>query len=455
MEFRPHAYQERMVEHILAHPYCALFAEMGLGKSVVTLTALDILINGYAQVSKALVVAPKSVARNTWTGECGKWDHLGGLRVSVVMGTAAQRRKALEADADIYVTNRDNIVNLVEQYARRSVDWPFDCVVLDESSSFKNPRAKRFRALSAVRPQIRRLIELTGTPAPNGLMDLWAQVKLLDGGERLGKFIGHYRETYFRPGARSGAVVYNWIPKPGAKEQITSKISDICISLRSEDYIKLPDLVDAGTEIELDNLDGYRQFERDCVQQLGDGGEIVATTAVALANKLIQYSSGAVYDDEHSWHVVSTAKAEALDDLLESTDESVLVFYNYRHELERIQASHPEAVAFRGEPDILQRWNNGEIPLLLCHPASVAYGLNMQAGGHVMVWYSPTWDLELYEQACARLHRQGQTMPVRRYHLVCKGTMDEVVLSALAHKADTQEALMDHLKNLKASYGKI
>ena len=447
MTFRPHAYQDRAVAFVMTHPCCALFMEMGLGKTVVALTALKDLQESL-EVTRALVVAPKSVARNTWASEASKWDHLAGLRISLVMGKPAQRRRALEADADLYVTNRDNVSWLVRELGR---DWDFDTVILDESSSFKNHESKRWKSLNSIRPWIRRMVLLTGTPAPNGLMDLWAQFRLLDKGERLGRFIGSYRSRWFHPGARNGAVVYEWLPNKGAREGIAAVLRDITMSLKAADYLELPDVVDCGMTLEMQDAerDAYRQFERDCVMSLEDGAEIEAVTAVALANKLLQFASGAVYDSEHEWHTVGSTKMEALGDLLEQTHEPVLLYYHYRHEQERILEEHPEAVAFRGEPEILERWNKGEIPLLLAHPASTAYGLNMQQGGHIIVWYSPTWDLELYQQANARLHRQGQDKPVMLYHLVCAGTMDETVVRALAMKEDTQSAIMNRLKNIR------
>ena len=448
MRFVPHAYQKRAVEHVIRNPFCGLFLGMGLGKSVITLTAIDRLINDYCGVSKVLVIAPKSVARNTWVDETEKWDHLKRLKVSVVMGTAAQRKAALSTDADIYVTNRDNTVWLVSQF-HNPLDWPFDMVVLDESSSFKNFQSKRWKAMWRIRPMLDRLILLTGTPAPNGLPDLWAQIKLLDKGKRLGAFIGQYRGTWFHPGARNGAVVYEWLPNKGACEAISEKISDICLSMRAEDYLEMPMTIDGGMQVRLPELDAYRKFERDNLMTLKDGAEIQAVTAVALANKLLQFASGAVYDDDHCWHQVSTAKDEALADLLdqaEAAGESVLVFYSFRHELERIKALHPEAVQFTGEPEILKAWNEGTVPVMLAHPASVGYGLNLQAGGHIIVWFSPTWNLELYEQANARLVRQGQTKPVVVYHLVCPGTMDETVMAALRRKSDTQTAVMNYIK---------
>ena len=454
MEFRPHKYQERAISFLIEQPYCALFVDMGLGKTVATLTALKALREDYLDIRKVLVIAPKSVALNTWSGECAKWDHLNGTRISMVMGESWKRNAALRADADIYVTNRDNTVWLVSQYVdidrrKMKMSWPFDCVVLDESTSFKNFQSKRWRALALVRPYIRRLIELTGTPAPNGLMDLWPQIRLLDGGERLGKHIGQYRDTYFRPGARNGSVIYEYVPKRGAREQISEKISDICLSMKAEDYLDMPDCIDAGLNLDLNDMFGYRVLEMNCVAELADGAEILAVTAAALANKLLQFASGAVYDDDHTWHEVDTTKIEALTELLEQTAEPVLVYYNYKHELARIQAAVTDAVSFHGEPDLLDAWNNGEIRVMCAHPASVAFGLNMQAGGHIIVWYSPTWNLELYQQANARLLRQGQTKPVILYHLVCKGTMDETVMAALQNKEGLQDAMMRIIKRLR------
>ena len=423
---------------------------MGLGKSSITLTALRALQRDYLDVGKILVIAPKSVALNTWTAESAKWDHTADTRVALILGTEAQRLRALESEADLYVTNRDNVVWLVSQYVnieRRKLRkaWPFDCVVLDESTSFKNYQAKRFKALSLVRPYIRRLIELTGTPAPNGLMDLWSQIGLLDQGERLGRHITEYRDTYFKPGAHNGAVVYEYVPRRGAKEKIAAKISDIVLTMQVADYLTMPDVIDGGMSLELENMSGYRDFEKDCVATV-DGSLITAVTAVSLTNKLLQFASGAVYDDDHAWHEVDTTKLEALTDLLEQTDEPVLVYYNYKHELARIQDVRPDAVSFHGEPDILERWNAGRVRVMCAHPASVAFGLNMQAGGHIIVWYSPTWNLELYQQANARLVRQGQGKPVVIYHLVCKGTMDEAVMAALDSKDDLQTTVKQYLK---------
>ena len=456
MRFVPHAYQQRAIDFILDHPKCALFMDMGLGKTVVTLTAVQQLKEDYLEVSKILVIAPKSVARNTWPSECRKWDHLKGLRVSVVMGTETQRRKAISAEADVYVVNRENLTWMVNYHDQVLVTWPYNCVVIDESSSFKNPQSKRYKALRRMRWKIWRLIELTGTPSPNGLMDLWSQIELLDGGQRLGRTLTTYRTNYFTPGRHNGHVVYEWRPKPGAKERIAGQISDICLSMKAEDYLDMPDVIHAGMDIVLTDAEmkAYRTFEREQLMEVDDT-EIEAVTAAALANKLLQFSGGAIYDSEHEWHEVGRSKVEALTELVEMAAEPVLVFYAYQHELARLTVALEEfgPVLFRGEPEILERWNRGEIRVLLCHPASVSFGLNMQEGGHIIVWYTPTWNLEQYLQANARLHRQGQRRPVILYHLVALGTLDERVMSALAGKSTCQEFVMQRIKELKGASG--
>lgn len=452
MIYTPHAYQERATRFIIDHPNCALFLDMGLGKSVITLTAIQQLMEDYLEINKVLVIAPKSVARNTWPAELMKWDHLKDLRMSVVMGTEKQRKKALEADADIYVTNRDNVKWLVDYCDLILVKWPFNCVVLDESSSFKNPQSRRYKALRRMRWLIYRMIALTGTPSPNGLMDLWAQIELLDKGARLGRTLTTYRSRYFNPGRHNGHVVYEWRPKAGAREQITEAISDICLSMRAEDYLEVPDLIPAGTDIILseEEAKGYADFEKEQLMEVDDT-EIEALTAAALTNKLLQYTGGAVYDSEHEWHEVGRSKLDVLSDLVETAGEPVLIFYAYKHELARIQEELKDyqPMVFTGEPEILDSWNRGEIRVLLCHPASVAYGLNMQEGGRIIVWYTPTWNLELYEQANARLHRQGQERPVLIYHLIALGTVDERVMDALSGKSSMQDYLMRRIKELK------
>ena len=450
MKYQPHEYQKRATQFIIDNRYCALFLDMGLGKTVSTLTAIDILKNDYLEIDKVLVIAPKSVALNTWSGETAKWDHLRKLRISVAMGTAAQRTKAIERDADIYVTNRDNVKWIVDYFKKEP--WPFDTVVLDESSSFKNPSSQRFKALRKIRPQLRRVIELTGTPSPNGLMDLWPQIWLLDMGERLGRTLGSYRSEFFTAGRRNGAVVYDWIARPGARQRISKRLADISMSMQASDYLNMPDVIDGGLTLALppDEMRDYQAFQKEQLMQL-DNTDIEAVTAAALTNKLLQYTGGALYDDQHNWHEVSTAKLEALQDIVESTDESVLIYYQYQSEKDRILKMLPDAVTFTGEPELLESWNAGKIRLMLAHPASVAYGLNMQAGGHIIVWYTPTWNLELYMQANARLHRQGQTKPVVIYHLIAAGTIDERVMQALNCKNGSQAALLKHIKELRES----
>ena len=450
MKYQPHEYQKRATQFIIDNRYCALFLDMGLGKTVSTLTAIDILKNDYLEIDKVLVIAPKSVALNTWSGETAKWDHLKKLRISVAMGTAAQRTKAIERDADIYVTNRDNVKWIVDYFKKEP--WPFDTVVLDESSSFKNPSSQRFKALRKIRPQLRRVIELTGTPSPNGLMDLWPQIWLLDMGERLGRTLGSYRSEFFTAGRRNGAVVYDWIARPEARQRISKRLADISMSMQASDYLDMPDVIDGGLTLALppDEMRDYQAFQKEQLMQL-DNTDIEAVTAAALTNKLLQYTGGALYDDQHNWHEVSTAKLEALQDIVESTDESVLIYYQYQSEKDRILKMLPDAVTFTGEPELLESWNAGKIRLMLAHPASVAYGLNMQAGGHIIVWYTPTWNLELYMQANARLHRQGQTKPVVIYHLIASGTIDERVMQALNCKNGSQAALLKHIKELRES----
>ena len=445
MQYVPHTYQTRLKDFIMSHRYAFLTVDMGLGKTVTTLTAIAELLD-CVEISRVLVIAPKSVAENTWTSECAKWDHLAHLRVSVVMGDEKHRIKALTTPADIYVINRDNVQWLVEA----SMGWPFDTVVIDESSSFKNPQARRFKALRKVRPKIRRLILLTGTPSPNGHMDLWSQMWLIDMGQRLGHTLGAYRTRYFRPGRSNGHVVYDWHLRPGAAEEIGAKMQDVTVSLKAEDWLEVPDLIESDTLIALSPSESkaYRDFERDQLMSL-DGKDIEALTAASLANKLLQFTGGAMYDTEHGWHTVNDAKLRALEDLIETSgEEPVLVFYQYKHELERLRDRFKalQPVTFSGEPEILKAWNEGRIRLLLCQPASVQYGLNMQQGGHIIVWYTPTWNLEQYQQANARLHRQGQNRPVLCYRLICAGTIDERVIRAISGKCGAQEALLGMIR---------
>ena len=398
-----------------------------------------------------LVIAPKKVAEGTWTKEKDKWDHTKILRVSQVLGSQAKRIRALNTPADLYIINRENVVWLVNYYRN---SWPFDMVVVDESSSFKSHSAKRFKALAAVSPRIARMVELTGTPSPNGLDDLWAQIYLLDGGDRLGKKYTHFRERYFQPDKRGAdGMVYSYAAKPGTEESILKRISDICISMKAEDYLQLPDITFHEIPVELDEKSrkAYSDLERQMVLELPEDEEnISVTSAAALSNKLLQLANGAVYDDDHAVHEVHTCKIEAFLELIESLQgKPVLVFYNFQHDRERILKALSgsglrvrELKTTRDEDD----WNARKIDVLLTHPASSAYGLNLQQGGNHVVWFGLTWNYELYTQANKRLHRQGQTEKVIIHHLVCSGTRDEDVMTALQKKDDVQNWVMESLK---------
>lgn len=443
MIFRPHEYQQRAIRRVEDQERVGLFLDMGLGKTVITLTAVRDLIEDFA-VARVLVIAPKRVAEDTWSRESEKWDHLQGLRVSRVLGGPADRRKALEQDADVYVIGRDNVCWLVEHLGAA---WPFDMVVIDELSSFKSPQAKRFKALRKVMPRVRRVVGLTGTPSPNGLMDLWAEVYLLDQGERLQKTIGAYRELYFKPGASNGHVVYQWIPRRGSAEKIEKLLEDLCVSMSAADYLQLPDRIDNEIRVRLtgEELQQYRQMEQEQILQLEGDEAVVALSAAAVMTKLLQMANGAVYTEGGGVHRIHRQKLGALQEILEAAGEPVLVFYSFRHDLAAIMEAVPEARILEGPEDIAA-WNRGEIPVLLAHPASVGYGLNLQQGGHVIVWYGLTWSLELYQQANARLHRQGQEKPVIVHHLIAEGTVDEQVLKALRAKDTSQAALLAALK---------
>lgn len=411
---------------------------------MITLTAIREMLDDF-EVFKILVIAPKRVAEDTWTREHAKWDHLRDLRISTVMGSAQQRRAALDADADIYVMGRDNTVWLVDLMRERKA-WPFDMVVIDELSSFKNPQAKRFKALRKVMPRVSRVVGLTGTPSPNGLMDLWAQVYLLDAGERLGRTLSWYRDQYFTPAAHNGYVVYRWALRKGAAEKIQQLISDICVSMSAADYIQLPERIDREIPVRLadEEMAVYRAMERDALVEL-QGETVAALSAAAVMNKLLQMANGRVYDDRHGVVRLHDRKLEALQEIVDTATEPVLVFYSYKHDLDAIQGAIPVARTLGGPEDIAA-WNRGEIPVLLAHPASVGYGLNLQDGGHIIVWYGLTWSLELYQQANARLHRQGQERPVIVHHLVAEGTVDEQVMKALKAKDTSQSALLAALK---------
>lgn len=444
MKFVPYPYQEAAIRWVLDRPASGLFLGMGMGKTVVTLTAINELLFDRLEAARVLVIAPLRVARDTWAREAAKWDHLQRLRVSVVLGDARERLAALERPADVYVINRENVPWLCETL----FDWPFDMVVIDELSSFKSVQAKRFKALRKVRGRIRRIVGLTGTPAPNGLIDLWPQIYLLDRGERLGKTVGAYRARYFTPDRANGHIVYSYRPLPGADEAIQACIADVCMSLRKEDYLSLPGQLYETVEITPPPalLKQYRQFERDRIMEAMDGdGEIVALNAAALTGKLLQFANGAIYDDNGNPHLIHNLKLDALEDLIEAANgEPVLVFYAFKHDRDRIM----RRVSCRelATSEDIDAWNRREIPVALAHPASVGHGLNLQEGGHIIIWFGLTWSLELYQQANERLNRPGQTHVCRIYHLVLKGTHDERVLAALERKDTSQRALIDALR---------
>lgn len=445
MQYNPHSYQQRATDLVVEKKNVGLFLDMGLGKTVITLTAVNELIYDRFEVSRVLVIAPKRVAEDTWTREHKKWDHLRELRISKVLGTVQQRKKALEQDADVYVIGRDNVVWLVDHYSKKKY-WPFDMIIIDELSSFKNPQAKRFRALRKILGVTQRVVGLTGTPSPNGLMDLWAQVYLLDRGERLGRTIGAYREKYFRAGARNGYVVYKWEPLKGAKEQIEEKISDICVSMSAADYLTLPERIDNVIPVKLTDaeMELYKRMEQDQLLQIEDS-DVVALNAAAVMTKLLQIANGSVYSMDGTVVNIHNAKLEALQEIIDTTDSPVLVFYSYKHDLTKIMNAIPSARILNGPEDI-RDWNDGKVRVLLAHPASVGYGLNLQEGGHTIVWYGLTWSLELYQQANARLYRQGQEKPVIIHHLIAEGTVDEQAMAALQAKDTSQAALLAALK---------
>ncbi|WP_462385379.1 SNF2-related protein, partial [Intestinibacillus massiliensis] len=409
MEFVPHEYQRFCIEKLLTTPAAGLFLDMGLGKTVTTLTAVKELKYYRFQVSKVLVIAPKKVAEATWSKEAEKWDHLRCLRVSTVLGSRVKRERALACPADVYVINRENTEWLVDYYRN---SWPFDMTVIDESSSFKDQSTKRWKALKRVRPKIRRIVELTGTPAPNTLIDLWAQVYLLDEGARLGRSIGGFRERYFLPDKRGADRVFTYKPKMGAGQAIQDLIGDICVSMKAEDYLSLPGRVSVNVPVVLDARAqrAYDTMERDMLLEVNED-TITADTAAVLTGKLLQLAGGAVYNGDHQAQLVHTCKVEAFLELVDSlAGQPALVFYQFQHERDRIvsalQKSRLRVRVFCGAQDA-EDWNSQQVDILLAHPASTAYGLNLQQGGHHVIWFGPTWSLELYQQANARLHRQG------------------------------------------------
>lgn len=415
-----------------------------VSKTVSALTAITELMHDYFDVQKVLVIAPLRVAESTWSDECTEWVHTHYLTISKVLGGLTERVAALQKSANIYLINRENVVWLTEYYKR---NWPFDMVVIDESSSFKNHQAKRFKALKKVRPLIKRIVELTGTPTPNGLMDLWSQIYLLDRGERLGKTITAYRDKYFNPGQRNGHVVYEWVPKPDAEREIYKKIADICVSMKGEDYLKLPPIMYNTVRVKLPDSAKrkYDQLERDLILAIADQ-DVVANTAAALSNKLLQMANGAVYDDQRVVAHIHDEKLGALAEIIDvTTPKSVMVMYYYKHDLERLLKRFPQAVPLKTADDI-KVWNAGKIGMMLAHPASAGHGLNLQRGGSVVVWFGLTWSLELYLQANKRLHRPGQKETVIIHHLVTAGTVDEEVMAALQNKSAGQDEMLNAIK---------
>ena len=442
MKFMPHDYQKYAIEYIKSHPITALFLDMGLGKTVTTLTAIRDLMYDAFEVKRVLVVAPLRVARDTWPDELRKWNHLKELTCSVVVGTVAERRRALQQDADIYIVNRENLAWL---YENSRLD--FDMVVLDELSSFKNHQSKRFRAMKAMRPKVKRIVGLTGTPTGNGLMDLWAEFRILDRGERLGRYISQYRNLYFKPDKRNGMVVYSYKPLPGAEEAIYHQISDITMSMKATDYLEMPELVSVAKEVRLSETEKkrYDELKKSLVLEL-PGGEVTSANAASLTLKLSQMANGAIYTDDKNVVNIHDRKLEALEDLVESANgKSVLVAYWFKHDKDRIR-ERMEARELK-EPQDFADWNAGKIPVALIHPASAGHGLNLQKGGSILIWFGLTWSLELYQQTNARLWRQGQAdKTVIIQHIVAKDTIDERILNVLKHKDGTQAALIDAVK---------
>lgn len=455
--FKPYAYQRRAIDFIKETPYCALFLDMGLGKTVSTLTAFAELLDD-CEVATMLVVAPKKVAEATWGDECAKWAHLQGLRVSVILGTEKQRLAAMKRPAEVYVTSRDLIAWLV---ARLGGAWPYDLLVLDELTSFKSNKAERFRAVRMVRPKCRRVVGLTGTPTPNGLKDLWAQVYCLDMGERLGRTVTGFRGRWFNSYGKGG-ITYRLDPKKGAEAEILARIADITLTMQAKDYLDLPPLIEQDVVVDLSPTvrKRYDTFERERVMEFrremeGKPQQVVAGSAAALMSKLMQFAAGAVYDEAGEAVEVHGEKLERLAELIEeAAGEHVLMFYQFKHDVPRLAAKLKGLRVRKYEgADDLRAWNAGEVDVMLAHPASTAYGLNMQAGGHVIIWFGTGFNAELYTQAVARLYRQGQRHTTRVFRLVVRGTVDEDAARAVKNKLDSQTAVLTALKERMERYG--
>lgn len=440
MKYKPHSYQEYAIRYIETHPISALLIDMGLGKTSITLTAIRNLLFDSFEVCKVLVIAPLRVAKNTWTDEIKKWEHLSTLTYSLIIGNENERLSALNEQTDIYIINRENVDWLVNKSGYK---FDFDMVVIDELSSFKNHQSKRFKSLMKVRPFVKRIVGLTGTPSSNGLMDLFAEFKILDMGKRLGYFIGQYRNTYFKPDKMNGPIVYSYKPLSNAENAIYEKISDITVSMKANEYLKMPELLTSNYVVELSNSEKkqYDKMKKSLVLEITDG-EITASNAASLSNKLCQLSNGAIYDDEQNIVEIHDRKLETLEDIIESMNgKPLLIAYWYRHDLERIK-SRFSVREIKTSEDISD-WNDGKIPVALIHPASAGHGLNLQNGGSTLVWFGLTWSLELYQQTNARLYRQGQKNAVVIQHIITKGTIDEQILKALQKKNKTQADLID------------
>ena len=443
MKYNPHEYQSYATDFILSHPISAVFLEMGLGKSVITLSAIfDLCLDSFL-VCKVLVIAPLRVARDTWPSEIKKWEHLKGLSYSVAIGTEKERIDALMTRSTMYIINRENVDWLVN---KSGIPFDFDMVVIDELSSFKSYGAKRFKSLLKVRPSVNRIVGLTGTPSSNGLMDLWAEFRILDLGQRLGRYITHYRNTYFTPDKRNAQIIFSYKPLPGAEDKIYKQISDITISMKSIDYLKMPECIVNEVAVSLNEKEWniYSKLKDDMVTKLGDE-EIDAVNAAVLSGKLLQMANGAVYDSENKTHIIHDKKLDALEDLIEGANgKPVLVAYWFKHDLERIK-NRFSVRQIKASKDI-EDWNEGNIPIAVIHPASAGHGLNLQSGGSTLIWFGLTWSLELYQQTNARLYRQGQNETVIIHHIITKGTIDEDVMTALTKKEETQASLIDAVK---------
>lgn len=449
MKFNPHEYQKYAIQFIKKNPISALLLDMGLGKTIITLTAIYDLMFDSFEVQKVLIIAPLRVARDTWSAEIEKWEHLKNMTYSVAVGTVEERISALKQKADIYIINRENIQWLVEE---SGIPFDFQMIVIDELSSFKNHQTKRFKALMKVRPRAKRIVGLTGTPSSNGLMDLYAEFRLLDMGERLGRFIGQFRNTYFQPDKRNGMIVYSYKPLPYAEDAIYEKISDITISMRATDHLNMPELIMSEYCIEMsaEEKGKYMELKKELILELPDS-EITAANAASLSNKLSQMANGAIYDDDKNIIPIHDRKLDALEDMIEAANgKPILVAYWFKHDLERIRELLQKLhipFSTMNKSDSIRKWNNRELPVALIHPASAGHGLNLQSGGSCLVWFGLTWSLELYQQTNARLWRQGQeSATVVIQHIITKGTVDERIMKALQDKDETQTALMEAVK---------